>query len=114
MPLPTQRLPVGANREVIQLTPASIALARTVNASISASSTITFNAATSIIRIYAISQDIYLKWGSTAVTSSNFDEVIPAGQIVDLVVPADSTGALYTTIRIIERTASATIIVIEK
>jgi len=109
-----QNLPKDGANIAMQLTPAVIALAQTVNASISSSSSITFNAATTILRVYAISQDVYFKWGSTAVTSSNFDEIIPASQIVDLVVPKDSTGTKYTTCKFIERTASATIVVIEK
>ncbi len=109
------RLPIDNDRKGVQLTPRSIALARTVSSSISASTTITFNASTTFLRIYAVSQDVYFKWGATAVTSSNFDEVIPANQVVDLLVPIDTTtGLLFTTCRVIERTATATIIVIEK
>ncbi|MCL5460148.1 hypothetical protein M3M33_16035, partial [Loigolactobacillus coryniformis] len=62
-------------------------------------------------------QDVYFKWGATTVTSSNFDEVIPAGQIVDLIVPLDSSvtpPSRFAAYRIIERTASASIIIIEK
>jgi len=110
-----QVLPRDGNSIAAQLTPASTALARTVSSSISASTTVTFNAATTLLRVYAIDKDVYLKWGSTAVTSSNFDEVIPANQIVDLFVPIDtSTNLLYTTMRVIERAATATIIIIEK
>lgn len=108
-------LPRDDNRIAAQLTPDVIALARTVNSSISASSSITLNAATTFLRVYAISQDVYFKWGGTAVTASNFDEVIPAGQIVDFFVPYDTTtSALFTAVKFIERTTSATIIVIEK
>jgi hypothetical protein len=116
-----RQLPRDENGTPVQLTPSSVALGRFVSSSISSSTTRDLTAATAtapqttMIRVYAISQDIYLKWGSTAVSASNFDEVIPAGQIVDLVVPIDTTtGALFTTLRVIERTATATIILIEK
>jgi hypothetical protein len=110
-----QTLPKDGNQIAAQLTPSAIALARTVSSSISASTTLTFNASTTFLRCYAKNQDVYLKWGATAVTSSNFDEVIPAGQIVDLFVPIDTTtGSKFTTCRIIEVTATATITVIEK
>lgn len=108
-------LPRGSDRKPIQLTPSTIALGRVVISSLSASTTRDFTANTSIVRLYATSQDVYLKWGATAVTNANFDEVIPAGQIVDLVVPVDaSTGLLFVTMRLIERAASAALVVIEK
>ena len=98
-------LPKDASAQVMQITPAVVALARTVDASISS---------TNLLRVYAITQDVYLKWGTDDVTASNFDEVIPAGQMVDLAVPRQSSGLLYTAVNLIERTASATAIVIEK
>ena len=110
-----EELPRDGNRIAMQITPAVIALARTVSSSISSTTTITFNTATTMIRVYAINQDVYLKWGTTAVTAGNFDEVIPANQIVDLVVPnIPTTGIPYTACTVIERVATATIIVIEK
>jgi len=93
----------------LQLTPDVPALATTVDDSISSSTEITLNPETTMIRVYAISQDIYLKWGTDNVTSSSFDEVCPSGQIVDFVVP-NGIDAL----NLIERVAGATVIVIEK
>jgi hypothetical protein len=108
-------LPKDDNRIAIQLTPSRIALSRTVSASISAATTVTFNAATTMVRVYAVDKDVYMKWGTTAVTSANFDEIIPANQVVDLVVPVvAATGVLYTACTVIERSATATIILIEK
>lgn len=109
-----ERLPRDANGIAMQLTPSSVALGQLVTSSISASTTRNLTAGTSLLRAYAVNQDVFLKWGATAVTSSNFDEVIPANQVVDLVVPRDSTGALFTTIRVIERAATATLILVEK
>ena len=107
--MPVVDLPQDLNSRTIQLPPARVALARTVDPTISASTEITLNTATSFIRVYAITQDVYLKWGTDDVTASNFDEVIPAGQICDFFIPASITA-----INLIERTASATVIVIEK
>lgn len=108
-------LPLDGSSKPMQLTPSVVALARTVDGTISASTEITFNAATSIIRCYATTQDVYLKWGTADVTAANFDEVLPAGQVVDLAVPVDtSTGSLFTACNLIERAASAAIVVIEK
>jgi len=90
-------------------TPDVTALARTVDATISASTEIVLNVATSIIRVYAIAKDVYLKWGVADVTASNFDEVIPAGQVMDFFVPENQVA-----INLIEREAGATVIVIEK
>ena len=93
----------------LQITPDVIALERTVDSSLSSSKEITLNNATSIIRVYAITQDVYLKWGTENVTASNFDEVIPAGQICDFLVPE-----MITALNLIERVQGATVIVIEK
>lgn len=89
--------------------PDVVALAQTVDTSISGSTEIVLNTATTFIQVYAITKDVYLKWGAADVTSSNFDEVIPAGQVVGLAVP-DGVTAL----NVIERESSAAVIVIEK
>jgi len=91
------------------LGPARVALAQTVDATISTSTEITLDTDTQFLRVYAIAQDVYLKWGTADVTAANFDEVIPAGQIVDLIVPKSTTA-----INLLERVAGATVIVIEK
>ena len=108
------RLPADKGGQVMQIPPPVTALAQTVDATISGSTEITLNAKTTFLRIYAISQDVYLKWGTDDVTNANFDEVIPAGQIVDLQLSVDAAGVLFTAINLIERVATATIIVIEK
>lgn len=101
--------PVSGNNVPLQLTPPVVSLARTVNASISSSTEITFHVNTSIIRVYAIDADIYMKWGTDDVSASNFDEVIVAGQVFDFVVPDGIAAANF-----IERAASATLVCIEK
>lgn len=104
--LPTESNKYGET--AIQLSPAKTALSRTVDATISTSTEITLNTATRFVRVYAKAQDVYLKWGTTDVDANNFDHVIPAGQIVDLIVPTGTTA-----INLIERDASASIVVIE-
>jgi len=91
------------------ITPDVVALARTIDSSLSASSEIELNKQTTMLRVYAITKDVYLKWGADDVTAANFDEVIPAGQVFDFKVPNGKTA-----INLIERAASATAIVIEK
>lgn len=98
----------------LQLAPAFPALARTVDSSISSSTEVSLHEDTTFVRVYAKSQDVYLKWGTANVTASNFDEVIPAGQIVDLLVPDENPGYRYTALNVIEAVSGATVIVIEK
>ena len=91
------------------ITPDVVALARTVDSSLSVSSEIVLDKQTTMLRVYAITKDVYLKWGIANATAANFDEVIPAGQVLDFKVPNGQTA-----INLIERAASATAIVIEK
>lgn len=110
-------LPQDENNNAIQLFPAGPAIARTVSSSISSSTAYNLNGGTTIIRFYAVDKDVYIKWGTTAVTSSNFDEIIPAGQVVDLVVPINisvGTATRWTRFTMIESAATATIKIIEK
>lgn len=102
-------LPKDQNGATVMVTPDRVALATTVDSTISTTTQVNLNAATTMIRVYAVSQDICLKWGTSAATSTSFDEIIPANQICDFVIPADITAVNF-----IERTASATLICIEK
>ncbi len=98
----------------MQITPQGTAITRTVNSSISSSTEIQLNANTTFLRCYATSQDVYLRWGIEDCNASTFDEIIPAGQIVDLAVPVDSAGARFGYLNVIERSSAATIVIIEK
>lgn len=102
-------IPQNEYGQAIGLPPARPALSRFVSGTISASTEITLNVATTFIRAHAITQSVYLKYGTTPVTASNFDEFIPAGSIVDLAVPEGVTA-----ITVIQRFATATIVIIEK
>lgn len=108
------QLPKDGNRQTAQLTPPIVSLARTVDATISTSTEVTFNPDTTFIRVYAIAKDIYMKWGTADVNATNFDAVIPANQICDFFIPQQSDLTLYTAANFIERTAGGTLIVIEK
>lgn len=107
-------LPKEANRVAVPLIPAVVALEETVNSSLSSTVEITLNTSTTFLRIYAVDQDIYFKWGTDDVTASDFDGIVPAGQIIDVYVPAvATTGVLYTAINFIERTSGSTLIMTE-
>ncbi len=90
------------------------ALARTVTSSISADTSITFNAATTVIRVFASSKDIYFKWGTDVCAVNTFDEIIPAGLYLDFAIPNDQWGVPYTGCHVVERAATATLVLIEK
>ena len=98
----------------MQITPRGTALARTVQGSLSTSYELVLQTTTTFLRLYALSQDVYLRWGIENCNNLTFDEVIPAGQVVDLAVPVDEAGVKFTHVNLIERTSSATVIVIEK
>ena len=103
------QLPTDGKGDKVPLTPAVVALERTVNGSISTSQSLGLEDDTTFIEVYAIDQDVYLKWGTTTVSASNFDEVIPANQVRQFMVPEGQTA-----IRYIERASSATVIIIQK
>ena|SRR3990167_2865054 len=112
---PRLGIPIDNNTHPVQLTPAAVALEETVDATISASTEITLNTSTTFLRVYASAQDIYMKWGTTDVSATDFDEIIPANQICDFYVPIDvATGLLFTAVNFIERTATALLVCIEK
>jgi len=110
----TKSVPTDANQVKLPLTPSILALAVTNNGSLSGSSTITFNTATTFIEVSALSQGVFMKWGATA-SSSAFDEYIQAGFTRHYTIPVNAaTGLPYTTAQFIQQAASATLIVIEK
>lgn len=110
-------LPTGENGTKIPLSPATVPLKVTYDTTVSTTTQITFNTATTLIRVAAISQDICLRWGTSAASAATdgFDEIILAGQVFDFAIPIiGTTGLLQTAANFIERAASATLIVIEK
>lgn len=109
-----KKLPRDSDDVPMMLVPPVVALAEVYDTTISASTTVTFNAATTILEVSAITNGIFMKWGGVA-SSSSFDEFIQAGSTRNYVIPNNaSTGALYTTAQFIEQSAGAALVVIEK
>jgi len=100
--------PWDTHGATLPLTPATTALSRTVNASISAATSVTLNAATQLIEVNALAQGIYMRY-SAGVTSGNADEYIQAGTTRHYWIPSG-----VTVVSFIEQAASATLVLIEK
>jgi len=104
-------LHVDSNGNPVQLSPAGPALARQIVGTLNANVAVTLDASTRFIRMYTKSQDVYMHWG-TAATSANFDEYLPSGQVIDLVVPRGNSD--YGTINFLEAAASGTVVLVQK
>lgn len=102
------RVPHDDNKNVIQLVPSSVSLARTVSSTISSATSITLNAATTFLEVAAISQAVYLRYAA-GVTTSAFDEFILANSVRHYIVPSG-----VTVVSVLEDAATAKVIVIEK
>lgn len=91
----------------------ALPIATTYDATISTSTTVTFNAATRQILVTAIDKAILYKWGATASTSA-FDGVVSVGYPTMITIPVNPvTNALYTTVQFIETTTTAILVVLE-
>lgn len=109
-------IPRDDTGENIGLSPAKPALARSVSGSLGTAVEVTFNADATYFEIYAIAQDVYLKYNTApvagageVVTASNFDEVIPAESQRAFAVPDGVTH-----LSLLERVAGATAIIVQK
>lgn len=89
--------------------PAVVALDETYDATVSATTEITLNAATTFIEVAALDKAIFLKWGTNDASSSDFDAVIPANTVRTFFIPPDITAVNF-----IEQAASAALVVVEK
>ncbi len=87
--------------------PTSTPLAKTYDATISSSTEVTLNSATTGIEVTAIDKAVLLKWGATASTSA-FDGVVPANTSKVFSVPRGTT-----TVQFIEESATAKLVCIE-
>ena len=101
-------VPIDGNRTHVPLTPAVVALAVTVDDSISSATDLALNAATTIIEVNAVNGGVYMRYAATA-SSSNFDEYILAGQTKNFYIPYG-----VTTVSFIQDQAGSGIRVIEK
>ncbi len=107
-------LPRDGNQVPIQGTPPAIAaLEETYDASVSASTEVTLNAATTMVEVTAIDKGLFLKWGTTDVSSTDFDAFIPANTSKLLPVPATATARSYDALNVIEEAASSHAVIIE-
>jgi len=98
----------------INTAPTSKPLAVTYDATISGSTQITLNAKTTGIEVTAIDKTILMKWGTTDVSTTDFDHAIPLNTTRQFVVPIDSsTGVKYTAVNFIEQAATAILAVSE-
>lgn len=112
----TPALVIDANRNPVQaIPPAKIALEETYDATISGSTEITLNAATTLIEVTAIDKAICMKWGTTDASTSDWDHIIPQNTTRRFAVPVETaaTGALYTAVNFIEQSATAILAVSE-
>ena len=102
-------LPIDDNRNAVQITPAVVALEENYDATISTSTEITLNTATTLIEVCAIDKAILLKWGTSDASTSDFDEVIPANTVRHFYIPKDIAAVNF-----IEQAATAILVVVEK
>lgn len=105
----------GSYAPVQGLPPAKIALEETYDATVSASTEITLNTATTLIEVTAIDKAIFMKWGTTDASSTDWDHVIPLNTTRSFAVPVETagTGTLYTAVNFIEQAATAILAVSE-
>lgn len=92
-----------------EVVPGFEALAVTYDATISASTEITLNAATTMISVTAIDKAILLNWGADDASTSAFDECIPPNSTRHFYVP-DGVAA----VNFIEQAATAILVCVEK
>ena len=88
--------------------PKAPTLARTYDATISSSTSITLNSGSTYIEVSAIDKGVFLKWGATA-SSTTYDEFIGANETRTYIIPSG-----ITTVQFIEESATAKLSVIEK
>jgi hypothetical protein len=98
-----------------ELRPAKKAIEETYDATISTSTEITLNTATTVIEVTANAKPIFMKWGTTDASSTDWDHCIAQDSTRRFAVPVEnaSTGALYTAVNFIEQAATATLAVSE-
>jgi len=101
-------LPRDANNSVISLVPAKLALAVTVDDSISSATDITLNEDTTFLEVTALDYGVFMRYAATA-SSSNFDEYIAPGSTRNYLVPEG-----VTVISVIQDNGAAKVRIIQK
>lgn len=102
-------LPIDNNNNPIPLVPSKTALAVTRDTTVSASTEITLNAATTFIEVTALTDHLYMRWGTSDASNTAFDEFIVANTTRQYIVP---TG--ISAVNFIDNGASGVLILIEK
>lgn len=101
--------PISADNQVIPLGyPQGTALAVTYDATISGATSVTLNAGTTSFEVTAIDKGIFLRYAASA-SSSAFDAFIPQNTTRFFAKPDG-----VTTISVIEESATAKVVVIER
>jgi hypothetical protein len=108
MPQLNPIMPQSDEGEMIPLAPDHVALEETYDATISASTEITLQTTTKLIEVTAIDKPIFMKWGTSDVSSTDWDHVIGAGATRHFVVPSGITAVNF-----IEQAATAILCVSE-
>ena len=102
------QLPRDVNQMVAQLPSRVVALEETYDATISATTEITLNASTTVIEVTAIDKAIFMKWGTSDASSTDWDHVIPLNTTRTFAVPDGITAVNF-----IEQAATAILAVSE-
>ena len=105
------KIPRDVNGSPVQLTQNTAALQVTKNDAVSTSTlvAVTLHSLTSFIRVISLDNGIFLRYQATGVTSTVFDEYVPAGYVMDVVAPDGCTA-----ISVIADEGTARVRVIEK
>lgn len=91
----------------------AVSVARTYDATVSASTEVTFNSASTLIQVTAITAPILLKWGVDDASTSAFDAVISPNESLWFNIPVQTSGAIYTAANFIQTAVNAILIVVE-
>lgn len=102
-------LPKDQNGGTVQIVPGKAALAITRDTTISTSTLITLNAATSLIEVSAIGDNVFLLYGTGTASATAFDECVLSGMTRHYSVPFGVTA-----INVIDNGNGGTVVVIEK
>lgn len=88
----------------------STTLDRTFFSAVTTTQTVTVTLECVAIKVLSTNDNILVKFGATNPTTSNFDDIIPAGSAEYIVVPANTreirllpAGAIATTIYVVEK-----------
>jgi endoglucanase Acf2 len=99
------------NEYAVQLTPGTSSLQVTKNDAVSTSTLVadTLHTSTTIIRVVSLDNGVFLKYTADSVTSTVFDEYVPAGYVMDFIKPDGCTA-----ISVIADEGTARVRIIEK